>query len=106
MSETASQSLIGPPIGPLIGLPACSKQIGDQIYHTVGDKYVRAVAEASEAVPLVFPALAELSATVAILDGLDGIGHTSGWDAMAGAVLTLDTWLQAHRPAGESPQPH
>ena len=58
---------------PLIGLPACSKQIGDQTYHTIGDKYVRAVAEAAEAVPLAFPALAELSDTPAILDGLDGI---------------------------------
>ena len=56
---------------PLIGLPACSKQIGDQSYHTIGDKYVRAVAEASEAVPLVFPALAGLSDTASILDGLD-----------------------------------
>nr|MDJ0980030.1 gamma-glutamyl-gamma-aminobutyrate hydrolase family protein [Kiloniellales bacterium] len=58
---------------PLIGLPACSKQIGDQSYHTIGDKYVRAVAEASEAVPLVFPALAGLSDIPAILAGLDGI---------------------------------
>lgn len=58
---------------PLIGLPACSKPIGDQTYHTIGDKYVRAVAEASEAVPLVFPALAELSDPAAILAGLDGV---------------------------------
>ena len=46
------------------------------------------------------------NAMAAAMDGLDGIGHTSGWDAMAGAVLALDTWLQAHRPEGESPQPH
>lgn len=65
MTETAPR--------PLIGLPACSKQIGDQIHHTIGDKYVRAVAEASEAVPLVFPALAGRSETASILDGLDGI---------------------------------
>lgn len=58
---------------PLIGLPACVKQIGDQSYHTIGDKYVRAVAEAAQGVPLVFPALAEASDPAAILDGLDGL---------------------------------
>lgn len=27
------------------------------------------------------------------IDGIDGIGHSSGWDAIAGATLTLDAWL-------------
>mgnify|MGYP002278934842 FL=1 len=34
----------------------------------------------------------------AIIDAatrLGGIGHTSGWDALAGAVCTLDAWAQA-----------
>ena len=30
------------------------------------------------------------------LASIDGIGHTSGWDAMAGVVTTLDAWLSAH----------
>ena len=25
--------------------------------------------------------------------GISRIGHTSGWDAMAGVLLTLDAWL-------------
>ena len=58
---------------PLIGLPACVRQIDDQRYHTIGDKYVRAVAEASDAIPLVFPALAEVLAAPEILEHLDGL---------------------------------
>ena len=58
---------------PLIALPACVKQVGDQNYHTIGDKYVRAVAEAADAVPLVFPALAGGSDPAAILEGVDGV---------------------------------
>ncbi len=30
------------------------------------------------------------------LAGIDGIGHSSGWDAMAGIVTTFDAWLSAH----------
>lgn len=29
------------------------------------------------------------------LDNIDRIGHTSGWDAMAGIVTVFDAWLQA-----------
>ncbi len=32
----------------------------------------------------------------ATLDGIDAIGHTSGWDAMAGAVTAFDAWVQGH----------
>jgi len=31
------------------------------------------------------------------LTGIDNIGHTSGWDAIAGVVTTFDAWLHAHR---------
>ena len=33
------------------------------------------------------------------LAGIDGIGHSSGWDAMAGIVTTFDAWLSAHTTA-------
>ena len=29
------------------------------------------------------------------LNYIDRIGHTSGWDAMAGIVMVFDAWLQA-----------
>jgi putative glutamine amidotransferase len=34
---------------PLIGVTACSKQVGLHAYHISGDKYVRAVAVAAKA---------------------------------------------------------
>ena len=30
------------------------------------------------------------------LDAIDRIGHTSGWDTLAGVVLALDAWIAAH----------
>ncbi len=29
------------------------------------------------------------------LDGIDAIGHTSGWDAMAGVLTAFDAWIKA-----------
>ena len=36
----------------------------------------------------------------AALAEIDSIGHTSGWDALAGAVIVLRAWLDTHRHAG------
>lgn len=61
---------------PLIGVTACSKQVGLHAYHISGDKYVRAVATAAKGLPLIIPSLGDLLAPVNILDGLDGILFT------------------------------
>lgn len=61
---------------PLIGVTACSKQVGLHAYHISGDKYVRAVAVAAKGLPLIIPSLAELFEPANILDGLDGILFT------------------------------
>ncbi|WP_347902596.1 gamma-glutamyl-gamma-aminobutyrate hydrolase family protein [Pseudomonas purpurea] len=61
---------------PLIGVTACSKQVGLHAYHISGDKYVRAVAIAAKGLPLILPSLAELFSPTDILDGLDGILFT------------------------------
>jgi putative glutamine amidotransferase len=61
---------------PLIGVTACSKQVGLHAYHISGDKYVRAVAVAAKGLPLIIPSLAELLNPTDILDGLDGILFT------------------------------
>ncbi|MEX0759275.1 MAG: gamma-glutamyl-gamma-aminobutyrate hydrolase family protein [Tistlia sp.] len=58
---------------PLVGLPACVKPLDGQDFHTIGDKYVRAVALASEAIPLVVPALGDLLEARAIVARLDGL---------------------------------
>ncbi|MBD9564672.1 gamma-glutamyl-gamma-aminobutyrate hydrolase family protein [Pseudomonas sp. PDM09] len=61
---------------PLIGVTACSKQIGLHAYHISGDKYVRAVASAAKGLPLILPSLADQLAPSDILDALDGILFT------------------------------
>ena len=58
---------------PLIGVTACTKQIGPQIQHITGDKYVRAVAVGAAGLPLIIPALGELIDRPSLLDNLDGL---------------------------------
>ena len=61
---------------PLIGVTACSRQIGLHAYHISGDEYVHAVASAAQGVPVIIPSMAELLSPSDILDGLDGILFT------------------------------
>jgi len=58
---------------PLIGVTACTKQIGLHPYHITGDKYVRAAAIGAGGLPLIIPALAELIDQPALLENLDGL---------------------------------
>ena len=58
---------------PLIGVTACSKQVGLHAYHISGDKYVRAVAIAAKGLPLIIPSLADLFEPAIILDGQDAV---------------------------------
>ncbi len=44
---------------PLIGVTACTKQIGLHPYHIAGDKYLRAVVNGAGGLPLIIPALGE-----------------------------------------------
>jgi putative glutamine amidotransferase len=61
---------------PIIAVPMCIKPIDGQDYHTVGDKYLRALIEASDSYPLSFPALGEALAPAALLDHVDGVLFT------------------------------
>lgn len=56
---------------PLIGVTACTKQIGHHAFHIAGDKYLRAAAIAGT--PLIIPALGELFDQTTLLDSLDGL---------------------------------
>ncbi|MBV2131929.1 gamma-glutamyl-gamma-aminobutyrate hydrolase family protein [Pseudomonas sp. MAP12] len=58
---------------PLIGVTACSKQIGLHPFHIVGDKYLRAVAVSAGGLPVAIPAIAELIDLPALLEHLDGL---------------------------------
>ncbi len=61
---------------PLIGVTACSQQIGAHAYHVSGDKYVRAVAVAAKGLPLILPSLGPLLDPAEILASLDGLLFT------------------------------
>lgn len=58
---------------PLIGVPADLRQIDGMPFHTVGDKYVRAVLTATGGLPLVLPAFGALYDIPALVQSLDGL---------------------------------
>jgi len=61
------------PRQPLIGVTACTRQIGLHAFHIAGDKYLRAVTEGAGGLPLIVPALAGLVDVGALLERLDGL---------------------------------
>jgi putative glutamine amidotransferase len=61
---------------PVIGITADQRMIGPHPFHAVGDKYVRAVVEAADAIPLLIPALGERLQLDELLMHLDGILFT------------------------------
>jgi len=56
---------------PLIGVSACTRQIGHHGFHIAGDKYLRAAAIAG--MPVIIPALGDLIDRRALLESLDGL---------------------------------
>ena len=58
---------------PLVGIPACFRDIAGTGFHMVAEKYVLAVAEAVGAIPVIIPALAERQQLDALLGRLDGM---------------------------------
>jgi len=58
---------------PVVLLPADVKQLGEHPFHMAGQKYIMAVAEAAEALPLVLPAISQHIDVDALLEMTDGI---------------------------------
>ena len=58
---------------PLIGLPADIKPIEGRPFHAVGDKYLRAIMDATNGVPLIIPAFGELLDLPDLVQRLDGL---------------------------------
>ena len=78
---------------PLVGLPADTYESHGFLFHSLGDKYVRAVAEASNCTPVMIPAMIDALHLDQLLDHFDGI-------LMTGAVSNV------HPPHyGEHPSP-
>ena len=58
---------------PLVGLPCCTRLVGEHPTHWVGEKYITAVSDAAGAVPLLVPALGGRLDPQDILCRLDGL---------------------------------
>ncbi len=58
---------------PLVLIPADVKQIGEHPFHAVGQKYILAVAQGAEALPLLVPAISDHLAIDELLATADGI---------------------------------
>lgn len=61
---------------PLIGLPADRRIIGLHAFHAVGEKYARAVLDATGGLPLLIPAMAEELRLDELVERLDGLLFT------------------------------
>jgi putative glutamine amidotransferase len=58
---------------PLIGIPADRRILGPHPFHCVGEKYIAAVMQAADAVPVLIPSLGEAVDVDELLGRLDGI---------------------------------
>jgi putative glutamine amidotransferase len=58
---------------PIIGVPADRRVIDPHPFHMVGEKYLKAVTEASDAIPLIIPVLADDLAIDELVDQVDGV---------------------------------
>ena len=78
--------------------------LGVHPFHAVGEKYIRAVAEAAGAIPMLIPALADLVDSQEILERVDGILFTGSPSNVephhyAGTPSTPGTLHDPHRDA-------
>jgi putative glutamine amidotransferase len=58
---------------PLVGLPADTHESHGFLYHSIGDKYTRAVAEAALCTPVMIPSMIDVLNLDGLLDHFDGI---------------------------------
>ena len=58
---------------PIVGIPACIKMLGEHPFHAVGAKYVNAILNVADCIPLILPAVGEKQDIAAILDLVDGV---------------------------------
>ena len=85
---------------PLIGLPADTYESHGFLYHSIGDKYVRAVAEAALCTPVMIPSMIDALEIDALLDHFDGI-------LMTGAVSNVHPPQYGEQPsAAHEPYDH
>jgi putative glutamine amidotransferase len=79
---------------PLVGLPTDRKMIGPHPFLAAGEKYVRAVLDGADCLPLLIPGLQPPIALRAVLEGLDGI-------LLTGAVSNIEPHHYSDEPSYE-----
>lgn len=58
---------------PLIAIPADARMLGAHLFHAAAEKYLRAVTEVVQGVPVIIPAMAQWLSCDDVLDRVDGI---------------------------------
>ena len=58
---------------PVIGVPADRRLLGSHWFHCVGEKYLAAIADAAEALPLIVPAFGDRLELEVLLERCDGV---------------------------------
>ena len=93
---------------PIIGVPADRRLLGSHWFHCVGEKYLRAVAEAAGALPLVVPAFGLDLELELLLESCDGVlltGSPSNVEPhhYSGPPSAPGTWHDPQRDATTLP---
>ncbi len=77
---------------PLVGLPADTYENHGFMFHSLGDKYVRALAEVSKVLPVMIPSVIDVLNLDSLLNHFDGI-------LMTGAVSNVHPPLYGEQPS-------
>jgi putative glutamine amidotransferase len=93
---------------PIIGIPACIKMIGEHPFHAVGAKYVDAIVNAADCIPLILPAIGDKQDIATILELVDGVmltGSASNVDPKlyGKSLIRADMHLDTARDATTLP---
>jgi putative glutamine amidotransferase len=93
---------------PVIGVPADRRLLGKHWFHGVGEKYLRAIADAADALPLIVPAFGERIEIETLLASCDGVlltGSPSNIEPQhyRGAASAPGTWHDPERDATTLP---
>ena len=93
---------------PVIGVPADRRLLGSHWFHCVGEKYLAAIADASDALPLIVPAFGERLELELLLECCDGVlltGSPSNVEPhhYAGPASAPGTWHDPERDATTLP---
>lgn len=79
---------------PMIGVVCDVQTIAPHPFHTVGDKYLTALAQAAGVMPVLIPALTELLDVERYLDRLDGVFLTGGYSMVHPSLYNEEPQLE------------